>query len=136
MFETVLWIRNDLFRIQLRFFRVPDPDPTYLHILFGHICKLLKKHFKFNQKEESTGRYQLRYRYHVSIIFYLTIQFYSTHSPKFTGLKYFSFFYIIYLPFHVCLIRIGNNKSGSKTLVWHIFCINPALLSEYRYGIL
>ena len=29
-FYAVLWIRNDLFHIQLRIFRVPDPDPTHV----------------------------------------------------------------------------------------------------------
>ena len=30
--KGVLWVKNDLFQIQiqLRIFRVPDPDPTYV----------------------------------------------------------------------------------------------------------
>ena len=39
----VLWIWNDLFRVRLRIFRVPDPDPTQIPMLFKHIWKLFLK---------------------------------------------------------------------------------------------
>ena len=45
---TVLWIRNDLLRIRLQMFGVPDPDPThfieaYLEIIFKKILLSKKK---------------------------------------------------------------------------------------------
>ena len=38
--RAVLWIRNDLFRTQLRILRVADPDPTH-NIIFGNCKKTL-----------------------------------------------------------------------------------------------
>ena len=63
---TVLWIRNDLLRIRLQMFGVPDPDPThfieaYLEIIFKTILLSKKK------KEYTNSRYLLfstsHYRY-------------------------------------------------------------------------
>ena len=53
-FKPVLWIRSDLFRIQLLIFGVPDlgPDPT--HIIF-HSWNFFVFNLKFNQKEEYTN---------------------------------------------------------------------------------
>ena len=46
----VLWIRNDLFRIQLQIVKESGSYPFYL---FRHVC--IKNTFIINQKEESTN---------------------------------------------------------------------------------
>ena len=48
-----VWIRNDLFRIRLRIFRVLDSDPT--HVMKAYLKIIFEKHLLpvINQKEES-----------------------------------------------------------------------------------
>ena len=95
-FWTVLWILNDLFRIQLRMFKVPDLDPTHFIEAYWEI----KKHLKINPKRRI---YQLNY-----------LSFSFSLSPESSGLKIINNFFF-YLIFHSCLgsrkkfrIRIHN----------------------------
>ena len=65
-------------RIQLRIFRVPDPDPT--HTIKAYL-EIVKKHLKFNQKEDSTRYEHLPF----SISYYcptVHIQQSRIHRPK------------------------------------------------------
>ena len=99
----MLRIRNDLFRIriQLWIFRVPDP------ILFKHIWKLLKKHLKFNQKEESTN--YLPFSSYNTVLQYTQSRI---HRPKMRNKILFTCFFI----FCWIRIRIWNNNSGSRSI--------------------
>ena len=86
--SAVWWIRNSyLFRLQLRIFRVQDPDPA--HIIDAY---LEKKKLKFNQEEEFTSYLPF------------SISHYSPtlHSTEFTGLK-LEIIFFIYLLFHYLL---------------------------------
>ena len=69
----MLWIRNDLFRIQIRIFWAPDPDPSYG--ISAYLEIIFKKHLKSNQKEES-----INYLSELSAIFYFTLQS-RIHKP-------------------------------------------------------
>ena len=81
-FWTVLWILNELFRIQLRMFKVPDLDPT--HFIEAYLE--IKKHLKINPKRRI---YQLNY-----------LSFSFSLSPKSSGLKIINnFFYLSDLSF-------------------------------------
>ena len=90
---SVLWIRNDLFRIriQLWIFLVLDPDPS-------HINKY-KKHLKFKQKEESINYLPF------SILYYS-----PTVNKVSNSQRNNSFIYLLYFIF--CWIRIWNNNFG------------------------
>ena len=56
----LLWIRNDLFRIQPRIFRVPDPDPSIVDYLskFGNY---LKKNTRYQSKRRIYGTNYLQF---------------------------------------------------------------------------
>ena len=53
---TVLWIRNDLLRIRLQMFGVPDPDPT--HFIEAYLEIIFKKSY-YKKKEYTNYRYLL-----------------------------------------------------------------------------
>ena len=108
LFSTVLWIRNDLFRIriQLWIFRVPDPDPgkssgsnpCYLSI-FGN-CK--QNHLKFNHKKNLSTI--------CHFLFHTTVLQHTKSGIQ----REITFSFICFFIF--CWIRIRNNnfESGSR----------------------
>ena len=81
------------FRIRIK------PIPYYLSIFVNY----LKKHIKFNQKEESTN-------YSICLFLFHTTVLYITHIPTFTGpdLEIYNFYFSVLLRFAV---------SGSRTII-------------------
>ena len=106
----MLWIRNDLFRIQLRFLEFRNLE------IIKNTLKVIKK------KNLSTI---------CLFLFYTTVLQYD--SPESSGLKIMNNI-LIYLLFHSCWIRNNNpvpGKSSGSDRIW-IWIHNTAFI--YRHG--